>query len=268
MTKYIANPQYPNSVIYIWPLIGSPPIPVVRGANGTITLPSGYPNDVLIYPDPQSPSIYMFVSVVTESAGGGGSGSPTSGAVWFYSFGSLDDIFNGTFQSRSLIANTYGAAGMAIQPGTGDLYIAASTLVSGGVQTSANGGIVGFTYASYSSSSSPEMFVFTDHTKDTSTFAFCSNVAFDLHGNLWLTTFELHRRCSAGVLPQRRPAGDQIRAPIRLISRSSTELLRCRRLPFSLRKRRLAPHSHSPLRKGLPSIRWGTFGWATAISLR
>jgi hypothetical protein len=190
MTKYIANPQYPNSVIYIWPLIGSPPIPVVRGANGTITLPSGYPNDVLIYPDPQSPSIYMFVSVVTESAGGGGSGSPTSGAVWFYSFGSLDDIFNGTFQSRSLIANTYGAAGMAIQPGTGDLYIAASTLVSGGVQTSANGGIVGFTYESYSSSSSPEMFVFTDHTKDTSTFAFCSNVAFDLHGNLWLTTFD------------------------------------------------------------------------------
>ena len=190
MAKYIANPQYPNSVIYVWPLVGPPPIPVVRGANGTIALPSGYPNDVLIYQDPQAPSIYMFVSVVTELEGGSGSGNPTSGAVWFYSFASLEDIVNGTFQSRSLIANTYGAVGMAIQPGTGDLYIAASTLYSGGAQTSANGGIVGFTYASYSSSSSPEMFVFTDHTKDTSTFASCSDIAFDLQGNLWLTTFD------------------------------------------------------------------------------
>lgn len=189
MAKYIVTPQYPNSVIFVWPLIGPPPTPVVRGANGTITLPSGYPNDVLIYQDPQSPSIYMFVSVVTESEGGGGSGVPTSGAVWSYTFASPDDIFNGTFQSRSLIANTYGAVGMAIQPGTGDLYIAASTLSTGGAQTSADGGIVGFTYASYSTGAS-ELFVFTDQTKHAGAFAACSDVAFDLHGNLWLTTYD------------------------------------------------------------------------------
>ena len=39
------------------------------------------------------------------------------------------------------------------------------------------------------SSGAPEMFVFTDHNHDASTFAICSNLAFDLHGNLWLTSF-------------------------------------------------------------------------------
>jgi hypothetical protein len=197
VAKYVASPQYPNGVIEIYQLSTSGTL--VPGLPGALALSSGYPNDVLIYQGPQSPSVYLFVSVVTQTKDGVSSGNPTDGAVWFYSFSSLDDILTGTFQSRTLIANTYGAVGMVIQPGTGDVYIAASTLSDGGSQSSGDGGIIGFTYASYSSGA-PEMFVFTDHNHDASTFAICSNLAFDLHGNLWLTSFNPNAEGDAALV--------------------------------------------------------------------
>lgn len=79
MAKYVASPQYPNGVIEIYQLSTSGTL--VPGLPGALALSSGYPNDVLIYQGPQSPSVYLFVSVVTQTKDGVSSGNPTDGAV-------------------------------------------------------------------------------------------------------------------------------------------------------------------------------------------
>ena len=60
MAKYVASPQYPNGVIEIYQLSTSGTL--VPGLPGALALSSGYPNDVLIYQGPQSPSVYLFGS--------------------------------------------------------------------------------------------------------------------------------------------------------------------------------------------------------------
>ena len=195
--KCIAQPQYIENCVKIFEL------PAAAGANPLITLgPSwsadilamtGDPNDVggnyfgpnsaLIYEDHSGVSTthYLFVAFTSQN---------NIGAVCVFDLGALlkNPPAPGTtpaeLQSALLLPGN--PLGMAIQPGTGDLYV-------GTTSADWNNGIVtSFTRTPGTTGTRDKWgagsAVLTEASNAIA--GAVSNLAFDLHGNLWLTTFD------------------------------------------------------------------------------
>lgn len=165
--KFIAQPYYSDNVIRIYSLSGAT-------LQSTITLNAAGsgPNCALLYQDSAS-VFYLFVSFDLGS----------SGAVDVYKFTSINDLIGNppTLPAATRLTLTNSAVGLAVQPGTGDLYVATFSNGDG------KGGVFCYTKASgYSAVSQFSSYV--DAYNDVAFY--CANLAFDLHGNLWMTTFQ------------------------------------------------------------------------------
>jgi hypothetical protein len=169
--KYLAVPYYTSNVVKIYSL---PDATLVTTIDFTPGDPGGSPgpNCVVLYQD-AADAFYLFVSYDFG----------TSGAVDVYPFSSIDDLIANPPNIGAPTRNDFGSnsvCGMAIHPGTGDLYVAtfANGNAGGGVYQLAKSG--GYTITSqFASFFSPNENVAN----------YCANLGFDLHGNLWMTTF-------------------------------------------------------------------------------
>src|SRR5271165_7044141 len=108
--KFIAQPYYSANVVKIYSLPGAT-------LQSTITLnPAGSgPNCVVLYQDSAS-VFYLFVSFDLGS----------SGAIDVYKFTSISDLTANppTLPAATRLTLTNSVVGLAIHPGTGDLYAA------------------------------------------------------------------------------------------------------------------------------------------------
>ena len=96
------------------------------------------------------------------------------------------------------LALSNAICGMAIQPGTRDLYVAtfSNDITNGSGSTTNPGGIFAFTSASgyatskYGTQADGNPASFVDYNSTWNAVAdVCANIAFDPHGNLWMTTY-------------------------------------------------------------------------------
>lgn len=166
--KYIAQPYYNANQVRIYSLADGS-----LAATLNLTTPNSGPNCVVLYQDSAS-VYYLFVSYDLGS----------SGAVDVYTFSSIGDL---TINPPAIGAPTRltlvnSAVGIAVHPGTGDLYVATFSNVNGA------GGVfhytksaAGYTFAAQFSSNADG--------QHNNVAQYCANLAFDLHGNLWMTTF-------------------------------------------------------------------------------
>ena len=171
MNKYIAQPYYGDPS-------ASPPVqPAVKiysladaSLVTTISFGSRGPNCVVLYQDSGN-VYYLFVSFDFGA----------TGAVEVYEFPSINDLTNAaSLPIPTTISFPDSVAGMAVHPGTGDLYVAAFSNGDG------NGGVFHCPKGptGYAASS-----LFSSNADPSVTFV-CANLAFDFHGNLWMTTFD------------------------------------------------------------------------------
>jgi hypothetical protein len=177
--KYIAVPDLNNNVINIYSLTNDkPPVPALVAAI-TPTLADGSsvnPNSVVLYQSNDlSPNNfwYMFVADTTE------------GCIAIFDFTQIAPAVQAATPASpaaipATAIQTLSSSGtpihVAIQPGTGDLYAAFGAAVYGWTR-----GPLG-TLPYYSQA--PFLFC------SPSGVNICANLAFDLHGNLWLSTFQ------------------------------------------------------------------------------
>lgn len=168
--KYFAQPDYNNRQVQVYSLPATGSAQLIT----TISLASAAsgPNDVLLYQTASAWSmfvsydlgdtglleIYNFATVLTSVTGGTASISPAA--------------------TKSISVGS-SLAGMAIQPGSGDLYVA--TFQDG----AGDGGVRVYTAAS-SYATATEFCTGADN----SVTKYCANLAFDESGNLWMTTFD------------------------------------------------------------------------------
>jgi hypothetical protein len=183
--KYIAQPYFSANNVKIYSLPGATltttiqPTAAILAKTGPPVVPpanpSGGANCVLLYQVAASTGeSYLFVSYVFKDASGG---------VCVYKFSDIN--FSIASQTPTPIATLLvpnGAVGLAIQPGTGDLYVATDS------NGNNDGGIYIFSKTATGYASSPTQFI--DYVNDSSDAFICANLAFDTHGNLWMTNFD------------------------------------------------------------------------------
>ncbi len=197
MNKYIAQPQFVSNTIGIYDitnpaaptlfqtLTASPDIAALVGTYDPNN-PSG-PNSVLVYQDlaaspsplTSSPQQFLLIAYV----GGGGK----DGAVYVFD---LDKLFTqgaGTVQLPAAPVEVlkfpgYTPIGMAVQPGTGDLYVATPSTTGGNPTVTVFAKTQG---AAWSGNGDPTIVTFAASGFSTTP----SNFAFDAHGFLWMTSF-------------------------------------------------------------------------------
>ncbi|MFO1082254.1 MAG: hypothetical protein U1E23_16690 [Reyranellaceae bacterium] len=163
--KYLAQPYWSESVVRIYAL---PAKTLVT----TVTLAHTGPNDVLIFRDPPANKAYMMVSY---DLGAGG-------AIDIYNLADINLALPANTPPATTLAMPNAVVGMAVQPGTGDLYVATFS-------TGTPGGVYSFTHASgYAAASRQQFASYADAWNDVAQY--CANLAFDPHGHLWMTTFQ------------------------------------------------------------------------------
>jgi hypothetical protein len=189
--KYFAQPDYNNIQIQIYYLPPGAPaqlVTIVPLANSSIG-----PNDVVLYQDaggskmfvsydlggPGLVEIYDFTPILAAAVANTPIGTGTTPSPTTFTPASPTQIQPGN-----------SVVGMAIQPGTGDLY--AATFNNGNTsaqcpQLTGLGGVIVFTAASgYDPATASQ---FSDyHDKSVTTYS--ANLAFDEAGNLWMTTWD------------------------------------------------------------------------------
>ena len=195
--KYIAQPQYIENSVKIFELpapVGATPFTTL-GPNWSadILALTGNPNEVdgnyygpnsaLVYEDHSGVSTthYLFVAFTSQTG---------NGAVSVFDLGA---ILKAPPAPGAVPVEVQGAlsvqgnpVGMAIQPGTGNLYVASGVGAGAGIVTafSRKPGAAG-TYDTWGTVGSQVL------TETSNAIAgIVSNLAFDRHGNLWLTTFD------------------------------------------------------------------------------
>ncbi len=165
--KFIAQPYYSDNVVKIYSLPDAT-------LQSTITLNAAGsgPNCAVLYQDSAS-VFYLFVSFDLGS----------SGAIDVYKFTSISNLTTNPpgIPPATRLTLTNSAVGLAVQPGTGDLYVATFSNGDG------KGGVFCYTKASGYSAVS-QFSSYADAYNDVAFY--CANLAFDLHGNLWMTTFQ------------------------------------------------------------------------------
>jgi hypothetical protein len=164
---YIAQPYYSGNVVKIYSLPAASLVTTI-----SLTPAVNGPNCVVLYEDSAS-VIYLFVSYDLGS----------TGAIDVYKFASINDLTTNPpgIPAATRINLTNSAVGMAIHPGTGDLYIATFSDGDGA------GGI--FSYSKSSGYTAATQFASNADPTHNNVAFYCANLAFDLHGNLWMTTF-------------------------------------------------------------------------------
>jgi hypothetical protein len=181
--KYIAQPQFANKAvaIYAFSLSTTPVITLGPFADN--------PNSALIYQDSSgvTPAFYLLVALVNQTTN-----------VGYVNIYNLDAIFTngGSTQAPAALAKltlhtdgpgdtTIQPIGMAIQPGTGDLWVATTNA------SNSYGTVNRFTRTAGASDSWAANGIPALTFNNSNAIAgVVSNLAFDLHGNLWLTTFD------------------------------------------------------------------------------
>jgi hypothetical protein len=165
--KYIAQPYYAANTIGIYSL---PAATLTTTIN--LTAANSGPNGVLLYQD-SAAVYYLFVSYDFGSNGG----------VDVYRFTSIANLIASppTIGAPTRLNLNNSAVGMAVHPGTGDLYVAT---FSGG---DGNGGV--FHYTKGASGYTYKAQFASYQSAYNNVAEYCANLAFDLHGNLWMTTF-------------------------------------------------------------------------------
>jgi hypothetical protein len=200
--KYIAQPQYVANTVEIYAL------PVAEGDAPVLTLGPNWsadiialtgnpnhivvdsnteyfgPNSALIYEDNSgvSTSLYLFVAFTAQNGAGGVSvfdlgvllsSPPPAGAT--------------PSELQSQLQLAFGPIGMAIQPGTGNLYVGTTN------SSNTNSAVAVFAMTQGApgqkdvwATASVNILTFVDD----GLAGVVSNLAFDRHGNLWLTTFD------------------------------------------------------------------------------
>jgi hypothetical protein len=148
--------------------------------------PAGGPNGVLDYQDPSSAEAYLFILFNYQTPDG-----TTVGVVCVYDQASLlSPPGSQTPTPIAMLSLPNGPAGMAIQPGTGNLYVATDC---GGPSSGGggNGGVYVFEKPASGWANAPSTFTsqFANFDDDNAVAYTCANLAFDLHGNLWMTSF-------------------------------------------------------------------------------
>jgi hypothetical protein len=132
------------------------------------------PNSLASYRDPSTGIDYLFVSCIDTD---------DTNHVDIYNMS--DARAGGSPAPLRRLTFPNGVVGLAVQPGTGDLYIAtfADADSSGGVfyakRAPAGGG------QPYSA-----LLNFSNYNDDPTVAKYSANLAFDPHGNLWMTTFD------------------------------------------------------------------------------
>lgn len=226
MKKYIAQPQYVDNTVEIFVL------PVSEGASPVLTLgpnwsadilaltgnpnktgPYSYfgPNSALIYADFSgvSTSLYLFVAFTSQN---------NNGAVAVFDLGKLLDSpppagFTPA-ELQSLLKLSDNPVGMAIEPGTGNLYV-------GTHGDTGNASVTVFNRFA-GTATTPDAWavsgtaLLTDGNSG-GIAGVVANVAFDLHGNLWATTFD-----SGGSYLCCFPAPPNPGKYVKLMSRNTT----------------------------------------------
>jgi hypothetical protein len=187
--KYIAQPQFASNTIEIYSISASAsttfvttllPSSAIVALTGPVNPedPNG-PNGVLVYEDfsGSSPARYLLIAY-TGSAG--------NGAIYVFDLDGLD--LSGAKPTQTLSSSPVAVLpvadnpiGMAVRPGTGDLYVATDGYNDGNATVTVFPKISGGGWSSpgtaFSSYAQPSGFAFT-----------AANLAFDLHGNLWMTS--------------------------------------------------------------------------------
>lgn len=180
--KYLAQPQFADNTVEIFEFPYSPTPAITLGPL------AGQPNSVLVYQDSSgvTPAFYLFVALVTATS---------AGVVNVYS---LDAIFEEGSTSQNPVPlavlslttdatgdTTVQPVGMAIQPGTGDLYVATTN------DNESYGTVNVFSHTRGASDSwGPTGAAPITFNNSGAVAGVASNPAFDRHGNLWLTTFD------------------------------------------------------------------------------
>ena len=178
--KYIAQPQFGSNSVILFDLSvpSTTPITLDFALN---------PNSALIYQDSSgiSPAFYLFVALVDTS-------SASAGQIAVYDLEKI--ISTGVLPSplQMLPVMTIGGSdnpvGMAIQPGSGNLYVATH-----GDSDQYNACITVFvmkkgTPGKANSWTAPCVPILT-FNNDNGISQVAADIAFDLHGNLWLSSF-------------------------------------------------------------------------------
>jgi hypothetical protein len=173
--KYLAQPYYTANTVKIYSLPAATLVTTIH-----LTPASAGPNGVVLYQDSAS-VYYLFVSYDFGS----------NGAVDVYRFTSIANLIaspvNIGAPTRLNLSNS--AVGMAVHPGTGDLYVAT---FSGG---NGNGGVFHYKKSAAGYTLSGQFASYVSAYNNVAQY--CANLAFDLHGDLWMTTFN-----DAGVTDQ------------------------------------------------------------------
>jgi hypothetical protein len=173
MPKYFAVPYLNENLVKIYDTTGA--------TFGQIALNRPGVNCVVYFSDPSASQQFLFISYDEFDT----AGSATS-HIDIYN---VTNIANPTLSSS--LALTNAVCGMAVQPGTMDLYVATFTddVINGAGSTSNPGGVFSFTHSSGYSQAS--LSVFTTYNDAWNAVAsVCANLAFDMHGYLWMTTYQ------------------------------------------------------------------------------
>jgi sugar lactone lactonase YvrE len=140
----------------------------VRKIDFSTLNPVLWPNDTVFYQDRSvatNPCYLLVTSVRSDNS--------NIGQLSVYLYATADALANGPDPAVTATPLNYPPVGMAIQPGTGDAYVA-----------DYYGGIYAYTLASGYKTE-----VQFSSGAEVSTGAVCANLAFDKDGNLWLTSF-------------------------------------------------------------------------------
>jgi len=197
VNKYIAQPKFDLNVVTIYDITaGSSAQPIVLSANADITaltqitgaFPNqGGPNSVLIYQDfsgKSSPKQCLIVAYLGATAN---NGQVSGGAVYVFDLDAIMAAGSGMLPAAiaTLQFPGYYPVGMAIQPGTGDLFVATPALAPGSNPTvTIFPKTTGGTWSNAGSNNTT-----IDYNSLNGFSSVPSNLAFDRHGFLWMTSF-------------------------------------------------------------------------------
>ena len=166
---FFAQPDFTNQKVEIFgvptgaPVNGNPVATLLFEANE-------HPNAVVLYRDEAAGTWHMFVSFAYRNPG-------DFQGVKAYDFAAAYLTGNHQLQAASSLNLGIDCLGMAIQPGTGDLFIACL------------GQIAIYPHANYTTNN-PVALAFATHAALPGALPdVCANLAFDRHGYLWMSAF-------------------------------------------------------------------------------
>ena len=181
MPKFFAVPYLNDQLVKIYGASGA--------LAGTIALTRPGVNAVVPFSNPSANVHYLFVSYDEHNT----AGSATS-HIDIYD---ITNIATPTLKTSLTLHDA--VCGMAVQPGTMDLYVATFTdeVTDGGSTATYPGGVFSFTHASgyttgkFGKAANGYDMPFASYNDAWNAVAsVCANLAFDPHGNLWMTTYQ------------------------------------------------------------------------------